>query len=92
MNAFITSIFSGIVSSLHFLVVGGLIALVIKYHQVKEQFVSVFGNIAQNDEFVYTIIFVLFLFYVFTMGLLSTIISINENLNEINSNLKMNKQ
>ena len=83
MNRFIASIFSWMLSSLHLIIIIGLITIILKYHENKESFIGIFGYNADNDGLVYGCVFVLFLFYVLFMGLLSTFVAMNDNLEEI---------
>ena len=75
------------VSTMHVIVIIGIFISLFVYEQYKQSFVSILGNNASNPIFFYFIVFGIFIFYVLFMGLLSTFISINNNLEEINSKL-----
>jgi uncharacterized membrane protein len=89
MNRFIARIFSWMLSSLHILIIISLVTIIYKYHHNKNTFVALFGNNADNDSLVYSVVFALFLLYVMIMGLLSTFVAMNDNLEEIKEKLNI---
>gem|GEM_PF-2147970 len=91
MNRFIASIFSYIVSSIHAVFIIFLFTAIYQYHSHKEEIIQAFGQIANNDGLVYSVVFCVFIAYVLFMGMLSTFVSMNENLEIIKKNLIASK-
>ncbi len=92
MNKFIANIFSGILSLIHIVVIVGFVLVILNYQKNKDSVVGIFGSIAYESGAFYGILFLIFLLYVLFIGLLSTFVAINENLEEINSTLKNNNK
>lgn len=88
MNKVIANIFSVILSTIHVVVIIGFIIVIGKYQSDKEAVVNILGNVAYDSGMFYGILFLVFLLYVLFVGLLSTIVAINEHLEEISSSLK----
>jgi hypothetical protein len=87
MNKFIANTFSGVLSLLHLLFIGGLVLALISYHQNKQSLVAFFGHEAAEPVYVYVIALVVFLGYVLVLGALSTLVSINEYLKDISKKI-----
>ena len=89
MNKLIANIFSELLSIIHVILIGLLIYITFEYHQNQK---SLLSN-TFLDEYIkttisfYLIIFAIFIFYVLVIGTISTIISINENLTDINKKI-----
>ena len=91
MNRFIASIFAYILSMMHIAFIGFLIVAIYQYHNHKQEIVGVFGEVANNDGLVYGVAFCIFAAYVLFLGMLSTFVAMNENLELIKKNLNKNK-
>jgi hypothetical protein len=89
MNNFIARVFSGLLTVMHVLVAVALVGVLIAALFFNKDYPSFVGS-----GFVGTLLSVLvvFLIYVVVVGFLATIISINENLNEIKVLLSANSQ
>ncbi len=83
MNRIVAKIFSWLVSLLHVFFILVMLGILTQYFKHKEQLTQLFGNSAVNDAYVYGILFIIFVFYMITVGLLVTVIAANENLEAI---------
>jgi len=83
MNRFVAKIFSWLVSLLHVFFILVILGILTQYFKNKEQLIQLFGPNAGNDALVYGVVFVIFVFYMITVGLLVTVIAANENLEAI---------
>jgi hypothetical protein len=88
MNRFFAKIFSWLVSLLHVFFILAMLGILTQYFKNKEQLIQLFGSSVVNDVYVYGILFVVFVFYMITVGLLVTVIAANENLEAIRLNIE----
>ena len=82
MNKIVANIFGEILSLIHIAVIIGFGAEIVKYESHKSAIGNIFGYFAYNGDF-YGVLFVIFLLYFLFAGLLSILVSINEQLEGI---------
>ena len=89
MNNFIARVFAGLLTVMHVLVAVALVGAIVAAVVFNKNYPSFIGS-----GFVGTLlsVFAVFLIYVVVVGFLATVISINENLNEIKALLSANNQ
>ncbi len=89
MNSFIAKVFSGLLTYLHILIAMVLVAILVAAFVFNKNYLGFGGS-----GLVGTVlsVLVIFLIYVAVVGFLATVISINENLNEIRILLSINSQ
>jgi len=89
MNKFIADIFSEILSFIHLGVIGFLLFISFEYHENQKNILTntFLGDFSKTSAGFYLLIFAVFLFYVLIVGTVATLITINQNLNEINKKI-----
>lgn len=84
MNKLIAHLFGRLLSTIHLIVIISMISVIFNFHESKNSLVAMFGKSVNNDFMMLGF----FLMYVLFIGSLSTFISMNEHLEEINNIFK----
>ncbi len=91
MNRFIAQIFAGILSLVHLVVIIGLGLVTLAAFSEDKRSLSSIGHafgFGFDDRYILFIVFLCWVGYVLLMGIISTFISINENLERLNAKLE----
>jgi hypothetical protein len=84
INRWIASVFAGLLTVIHLVVLVALLGIILLYFSDNHQFRNLPAAFGVNDNGFLAIVAVTFVIYVLVVGALATLIAINQNLERLN--------